>query len=333
MIYFGDVINDFLANACVVKGSVYDSSLSVSYMELEKPFLDAIHKQLVAGGGDYLKWRGELLSIAGPHLVSDQPDTQLGEYYGLDLKSDIPAIQKRFSQGVDAFLKIEKINSAAPFDCVLPEFNRTERILTMAGSALSAFASKFKRAVKHGLACPDRAYISASLFTEQMSVTDDFVSDSDCLNVGTMLHSFLDGYDVAVHNAPYFRLKANNLTRRFCAKKDYKNFIKFMFSPIELWPDGKIYDYSARSEFKESKKSLVVALIHQGYHSLANTIQELDEKEMVKMDISEQLDVAPGLTFTRRKYCFELKLNHALAQQLQIFLLKYNRDEVVKLAA
>lgn len=343
MQYFGDHLNKFFSDSELIKGSEFDHNKCNFHMKADEDLQDALINKMKSGGGDYFKWRGELISTAGNSIVSDNPCSALSGFYGIDLVVVAGDIQAKFDKTISCYEDAKAANDCAPYGDLLPRFYLSDFSKSIFTAAAKDFLGQVYTACSHALK-------SKAAFSYE---PDDFLKDSfesvsilktpnwselDWIkeNVDFKRHVavFLNKLDVEGLNRSFYEDKASHFTYDFCNKRDFNAFSRFKFSTIKLDSyDQKVSKWDSENNLDASKSAICHAFKAQGVFPVAFEIDNLSYNELIDLDLGESKKLHCEIEIIRRKQSFEVKMPKVLVQQLQIFLLKYNREGMERNAA
>lgn len=340
MRYFGDYINEFLAEAEVVRGSVIDLNKIRTRMASDEVLSDMLCDGLnKVGDSDYFLWRGEMISLAGGSITSNTRDSQLCQFYAMDLDKEAGRMVGTYKKMLATYKKVRALEAGVIGD-MFSRFDKKSYFKINAIRSLDNFLNTFKTAMAHALGNRNAltvdgedlisAYFKGAYDAPRFN-DDQWVNDKLCL--GAIAEKFVGDFDIDEVNRSYFKSVANVFVYDFCRKRDFKAFAKFQLSDVSYCNIHDKVDVSDTTRnFDKVAFAITRAFSYQKDFDSAQAMRSFDVDNLLKLDLGE-CQSNGGIKITRRKHLFEITLTHKLAQTLQIFLLKFNREKMVSNAA
>lgn len=344
MKYFGDYLNQFFKEADLIKGSQFDHNKCHFHMASDESLQTRLIDKMIEGDGEYFKWQGELISTAGGSIVSDNPNSQLKQFYAVDLDKTAKDVQAKFNKSIRCYEIANQANNDAPYGVLMHRFYFNEYSETCFHQAAAELIGELNRAFSHALVNKDAMVLDSDdfqkiAFRSGQSIADrqkwgelDWVKDNVCFQ--EHIKKVIQEVNVDTFNDSFYSAQASQITYDFCKKRDFKAFSRFKFSTISLWSyNDSVQDFDSQNYFEKSKSALVQAFTAQSIPAMAYEIGQLNYHELVNMELGQAKKLHSGTEIIRRKESFEIKLPKELVSQLQIFLLKYDRKGVERYVA
>ena len=328
-------LDQFLSSASVSNSQIEAPTPGAVKCWLEPHTISLLRQTLESENGHCFDWCGEKLFLDQDCLVSNDSDSKLKQFLGGDIAAFVSTLTNDYKESIRSFVLAKSISESDRFVDFLCRTSESSHFQNLTIEAVNEIVKYFKRGLKHCVY--DLAFISldpGEIIKKSLNTFLEQWGDLDWIGKNISLPriavEMMVDFNVDNSNKKYLTKQTSHFISYFCKKRDFSSFSKLVFCSLSA------YQFETENKIYQTSKAYRDALKHQGDFGAADVFNEVMKNAGIlsKMNFNDKyMPDGSHISFLCRRDWIEVTLPSQIVQSLTIFLNKFNKEGLMRLAS